>query len=88
MRKLGGQVVYEDKTFMQYWIHKIMFFQMEQVTFQLIYGCFFTALLLSFFFVRPRAPGWLTRKIDAGTEETEYATNKDNPETENDPRPS
>ena len=88
LRKLGGQVVYEDQTFMQYWIHKIMFFQMEPVTFQLIYGCFFTALLLSFFFVRPRAPGWLTRKIDAGTEETEYATNKDNPETENDPRPS
>ena len=71
LRTLGGQIVYEDQSFMQYWIHKIMFFQLEPLTFKIIYGCFFTALLLSFFFGRPRAPGWLTRKTDAGTEKQE-----------------
>ena len=76
LRRLSGQVVYEDQTFMQYWIHKIMFFQLEADTFKIIYFCFFTALLLSFFFVFPELP-WRKEKKTT-----------DQPETENDPRDS
>ena len=76
LRKLGGQVVYEDQTFMQYWIHKIMFFQLEPATFTTIYSCFFTALVLSFIFVFPELP-WRREKPLPGQ-----------PETENDPRDS
>ena len=88
LRKLGGQVVYGDQTFMQYWIHKIMFFQLEPAIFTIIYSSFFTALVLSFIFVRPRLPGWLSRKNDPGTGKIEAAANPDKPETENDPRDS
>ena len=76
LRKLGGQVVYEDQTFMQYWIHKIMFFQLEQTTFTIIYSVFFTALLLSFIFVFPELPGRKAKPLP------------EQPETENDPRHS
>ena len=75
LRKLGGQIVYEDQTFMQYWIHKIMFFQLEPGTFKIIYSCFFTALILSFIFVFPELP-WRKKNLP------------DQPETENDPRDS
>ena len=74
LRKLSGQVVYEDKTFMQYWLHKIMFFQLEQATFTIIYSCFFTALILSFVFVFPELPWRKENPLP------------DQPETENDPR--
>ena len=74
LRKLGGQVVYEDQTFMQYWIHKIMFFQLEPTTFTIIYSCFFTALVLSFIFVFPELPWRKAKPV------------REQPETENDPR--
>ena len=70
LRKLGGQVVYGDQTFMQYWIHKIMFFDLEQTTFTIIYFCFFTALVLSFIFVFPEFP-WRKEKPLPGQAETE-----------------
>jgi hypothetical protein len=76
LRRLGGEGIYHDKTFMQYWIHKIMFYQFEPGTFKFIYSCFFIALLLSFIFVFPELP-WRKEKTLPGQ-----------PETENDPRDS
>ncbi|MCH2586524.1 MAG: DUF2784 domain-containing protein, partial [Planctomycetes bacterium] len=88
LRKLSGQVIYEDKTFMQYWIHKIMFFNLGTTTFIIIYAGFFTALVLSFIFVRPRLPAWLSGKSAAPGEKIETDTIPNNPETDHDPRDS
>ena len=88
LRTLGGQTVYGEQTFMQYWIHKIMFFNLGTTTFIIIYAGFFTALVLSFFFVRPGLPGWLSGKRAAPGEKIETDTIPDNPETDHDPRDS
>ena len=56
LRQLGGQTVYGDQTFMQAWIHKILFYNLESSTFTIIYGCFFTAVVLSFIFIFPKLP--------------------------------
>ena len=88
LRKLGGQVVYEDKTFMQYWIHKIMFFQLQPATFTIIYSSFFTALVLSFIFVRPKLPGWIGRGHGPVTGQVETDSNPGKTETDDDPRDS
>jgi hypothetical protein len=73
---------------MQYWIHKIMFFNLGTTTFIIIYAGFFTALVLSFIFVRPGLPAWLSGKRAAPGEKIETDTIPDNPETDHDPRDS
>jgi len=88
LRKLGGQTVYGEQTFMQYWIHKIMFFNLGSTTFIIIYAGFFTALVLSFIFVRPGLPAWLSGKSAAPGEKIETDTIPGNPETDHDPRHS
>lgn len=88
LRLLAGQVSYQDKSFMQYWIHKIMFFQLEPGTFTIIYSSFFTALVLSFIFVRPKLPGWFGKKKGPPTAIREDGNNPGRPETDDDPRDS
>jgi len=50
-----GGVTYAD-SFMQHWIHRFMFFEASQSTFTTIYVVFFTAVLASFWVVKPRGP--------------------------------
>ena len=88
LRTLGGQTVYGEQTFMQYWIHRIMFFNLGETAFTIIYAVFFTALVLSFFFVRPGLPGWLSGKRAAPGKNIETDAATDNPETDHDPRHS
>ena len=88
LRTLGEQTVYGEQTFMQYWIHKIMFFNLGTTTFIIIYAGFFTALVLSFIFVRPGLPGWLSGKRAAPGKNIETDAAPDNPETDHDPRHS
>ncbi len=61
-RRLAGQTGYHDKGFVEYWTHRLMFFQLEPSTFTVIYIVFFTLLVGSFVFVRPRLPGFWTRR--------------------------
>jgi hypothetical protein len=42
--------------FLEHWVHKVMFFQLEPATFTIIYCTFFLLLVLSFIVVRPRPP--------------------------------
>ena len=88
LRELGDQVAYGGQTFIQYWVHKVMFFQWEETTFEIIYFCFFTALVLSFVFVRPKLPGWIARKNDPETGLMNADNDPEKPETDNDPRDS
>ena len=56
----GGGASYEE-SFMQHWIHRVMFFELEPEAFTIIYCVFFAALVLSFIVVRPNWPRWLSR---------------------------
>ena len=62
LRTLAGSGSH-DKSFMEYWVHRIMFFDLEPETFTLIYGVFFLALVLSFVFIPPRWPGRRTPRL-------------------------
>lgn len=52
----GGGQRYEG-SFIQHWIHRIMFYEVSETTFTIIYALFFLAVLASLWFVRPRWPG-------------------------------
>jgi hypothetical protein len=43
-------------SFMQHWIHKIMFFDIPESAFTIIYLIFFSLVAISLWFVRPRPP--------------------------------
>jgi hypothetical protein len=43
-------------SFVQYWIHRAMFFEASEMTFTLIYLLFFGGVILSFWLVPPRWP--------------------------------
>jgi len=55
LRVAGAQTTYEE-TFMEHWVHKMLFFDLGPSTFTIIYVVFFTALVLSVIVVRPRWP--------------------------------
>ena len=57
----GGARRYEGER-VQYWLHQIVFFDLSETTFAIIYVLFFLAVLASLWFVRPRWPG---RRSDA-----------------------
>jgi hypothetical protein len=52
LRRLAGQGVYEG-SFLQHWLHQVLFFQASDTTFTIIYGCFFALIALSFIFIWP-----------------------------------
>lgn len=56
LRHLAGGGERYESSFMQHWIHKVMFFDLEPSTFTVIYVVFLLALVLSFVVVRPRWP--------------------------------
>ena len=62
LRTLAGSGSH-DKSFMEYWVHRIIFFDLEPETFTLIYGVFFLALVLSFVFIPPRWRGRRTPQL-------------------------
>jgi hypothetical protein len=49
----GSQSVYQN-SFVQYWIHRVMFYDASELTFTIIYVLFFSLVLLSFWLVPPR----------------------------------
>jgi len=50
--KAGQDQVYET-SFMQEWIHKIMFFDFSELTFVIVYALFFVVILLTFWVIPP-----------------------------------
>jgi hypothetical protein len=53
----GGGARYEG-SFVQHWIHRVMFFEANENTFTLVYVLFFAAVILSLWLVKPRRPTW------------------------------
>jgi hypothetical protein len=55
--RAGADATYAG-SFMEHWVHKIMFFDIPESVFTLLYSLFFLAVALSFWIVRPRFPHW------------------------------
>lgn len=60
LRLMAGGDQYAG-SFVQHWIHRVMFFQASEATFTIIYIAFFLVVVLSFFLVRPAWPEYLPR---------------------------
>jgi hypothetical protein len=52
--KAGEDPAYAG-SFIQHWVHRVMFFEVSEHMFTLIYVAFFALIVLSFVVVRPRA---------------------------------
>lgn len=52
LRQAAGQGVYEE-SFMQHWVHQIMFFDLPPTLFTALYALFFLAIILSWIVLRP-----------------------------------
>jgi len=50
----GGEQRYQE-SFIQHWLHRVMFFDLDERTFTVIYLAFFAVVALSLWLVRP---GW------------------------------
>ena len=53
LRVRGGQDQVYETSFMQEWIHKIMFFDFSELTFVIVYALFFVVILLTFWVIPP-----------------------------------
>ncbi len=56
LRVLAGDGQYDQTSFLQYWVHRILFYRASAEVFLIIYVVFFAALLLSLWVVKPRWP--------------------------------
>jgi hypothetical protein len=55
LRLRGGEGPTYANSFIQYWIHRVMFFEIPEHTFTIIYITFLALILLSLFIIKPRA---------------------------------
>lgn len=56
LRLPAGQDGLHAGSFIQHWVHKLMFFDLPSAVFTAAYAAFFVAVLASFWFVKPRWP--------------------------------
>lgn len=56
LRTLAGQGERYQGSFMEHWIHRLMFFDLGETAFTVLYAAFFGLIALSFWFVPPRRP--------------------------------
>ena len=54
LRVLAGEGIVYQGSFIQYWVHTIMFFNMPQNMFTIVYAAFFIVVCLTFIVIRPR----------------------------------
>ena len=65
----GGEEQYQG-SFIQHWLHQVMFFELSENVFTVIYIIFFAAVALSFWFVPPRR----RRQLISASKSTEVTT--------------
>jgi hypothetical protein len=56
LRLLAGSGQRYQGSFIQHWLHQVMFFDLSETAFTVIYVSFFTAVILSLWLVPPRKP--------------------------------
>jgi hypothetical protein len=63
----GGEERYQG-SFIQHWLHQVMFFELSERVFTFAYVAFFLAVVFSLWFVPPRWRRRVTRNESLGTE--------------------
>jgi hypothetical protein len=56
LREQAGATGAYEGSFIQHWVHRLMFFEASQAVFTAIYVAFFALVLASFWWVKPRRP--------------------------------
>lgn len=56
LRRLAGQGEVYESSFMQHWIHRLMFFDLGETTFTILYAVFFSLILLSLWLAPIHSP--------------------------------
>jgi hypothetical protein len=56
LRLRAGEGRFYEETFMQHWLHRILFLQLSEGAFLVLYVLFFILVVLSIWFVKPRWP--------------------------------
>lgn len=57
LRNLGGGPERYSESFIQHWLHKVLFFEFDESVFTVVYLAFFLAVALSLWLVPPQWPG-------------------------------
>ena len=60
LRRMGTGITYEG-SFIQYWLHKVIFFQADMWVFTLVYSIFGLLVLATWVFGKPNGPGQNSR---------------------------
>jgi len=63
-RLLAGGGQYYQSSFLQHWVHRVLFFRAGEDVFLIIYAAFFALLALSLWVVKPRWPAIWRRSGD------------------------
>ncbi len=58
--RAGAEAPYEG-SFVQHWVHRVLFLDLNAATFAAIYVGFFLLFILTWWFVPPRAPAWMQK---------------------------
>jgi len=61
LRQRGGEAPYGEGGFIQFWLHRLIFFDAEQWVFTLCYTLFGLLVAATMWLAPPRRPGWLRR---------------------------
>jgi hypothetical protein len=56
LRRLAGQGPNYPGSFIQHWVGRLLFYEVSERAFALMYAVFFTLVLLAFWIVKPRWP--------------------------------
>ena len=59
--KAGVDPRYE-RGYLAHWLHRLLFYDLDQKVFAAGYGLFFALVVFTWVWVKPRPPGWWTRK--------------------------
>ena len=65
--RAAGETDFYNQSFIQYWLHKILFYEAPDETFTIIYVAFAIAVAGSFYFVPVRFPRFLAKKLKKDT---------------------
>ena len=56
LRIMGGQAGRYESTFIQHWIHKVLYYDISLEVFSVIYVLFFLAIIATFILIKPHLP--------------------------------
>ena len=73
LREQAGATGTYEGSFLQHWVHRLMFFEASQSTFTAIYIAFFALVVGSFWFVKPR---WPSRKAHSSSSTREEVASR------------